>query len=51
MSTEVLVCAGCDRRVEWCAFCDREDCPVAICERCVQVELREEVAEPHGHGG
>lgn len=51
MSTEVLVCAGCDRRLGWCAFCDREDCVVAICERCVRVELREEIAQPHGHGG
>ncbi len=44
MSTEVVVCSGCDRGIECCAFCDREDCVVAICERCVRLELREEVA-------
>jgi hypothetical protein len=51
MSTEVVICAGCDREIECCAFCDREDCGVAICERCVRLELREEVAAPHPHGG
>jgi hypothetical protein len=51
MSTEVVVCVGCDRDVECCAFCDREDCGVAICERCVRVELREEISQPHPHGG
>jgi hypothetical protein len=51
MSIEVILCAGCDREVECCAFCDREDCAVAICEKCVRIELREEISQPHGHGG
>jgi hypothetical protein len=51
MSTEVLVCSGCERGLECCAFCDEDGCSTPICSRCVRLELREEVPEPHPHGG
>jgi hypothetical protein len=46
-----LVCEGCGRRVESCAFCDEGDCGDPICYRCLMVELRETVTQPHEHGG
>jgi hypothetical protein len=51
MSTpEPVPCTKCDRLVEWCSFCD-ERCGHELCYQCVIVELRLDVAEPHGHGG
>jgi hypothetical protein len=47
----VLVCAGCDRELEVCAFCETEDCAEATCYRCLIVELREFLPHPHEHGG
>jgi hypothetical protein len=47
----VLRCTHCDRDVEVCSFCDEAECGHALCYRCVVLSLREEVAEPHGHGG
>jgi hypothetical protein len=52
MSTsEVARCSDCDREIEFCFFCDEPGCEHALCYRCVTLALREEVAEPHGHGG
>jgi hypothetical protein len=45
------VCAGCDREVEVCAFCETDDCGEATCYRCMIVELGETVLSPHEHGG
>ncbi len=50
-SDQVLVCRGCDREIELCAFCDSEGCEEAVCYRCLIVDLGETVAQPHGHGG
>jgi hypothetical protein len=36
-----LECAGCGREVDYCAFCDDEDCGTCICYRCLLFELRE----------
>ena len=36
-----LVCTGCGREVQWCAFCDEDECDDAICFRCVLYELDE----------
>jgi hypothetical protein len=36
-----LVCKGCGREVEACAFCDADDCEECICYRCVLYELVE----------
>jgi hypothetical protein len=47
---EVIVCTHCDREIEDCSFCD-ERCGHELCWRCTTYELREEVPEPHGHGG
>jgi hypothetical protein len=51
MSTEVLICTGCEREIACCTVCDEEGCGLPICSRCVRLELREEVADPHPHGG
>lgn len=47
----VEACTSCGRSIEVCYLCEREDCPDAACYRCVVVELREYVPQPHGHGG
>ena len=47
----VLVCAGCERALEACAFCDSEDCGEATCYRCMIVDLKETLTQPHDHGG
>ncbi len=41
-----LVCAGCNRPIEWCSFCDEAECPSAICYRCLLTGLKEWVAYP-----
>jgi hypothetical protein len=46
-----FVCRGCDREIEACAFCEADDCGEAICYRCLIVDLRETVPQPHQHGG
>ena len=46
-----LTCAGCDRRLEWCSFCDEADCAVARCYHCTAVELGESAPKIHTHGG
>jgi hypothetical protein len=46
-----LVCKGCNRTIEWCSFCDRTDCAVAVCYGCMLVDLRESIPQPHAHGG
>ena len=47
----VEVCATCDRELEVCVVCEREGCPEARCYRCMVIDLREFVPQPHGHGG
>jgi hypothetical protein len=44
-------CTGCGVVVEGCGFCEREDCPETICSRCLRIELRESLPQPHAHGG
>ena len=41
-----LVCVGCKRAIEWCSFCDEEDCDSAVCYRCLITALGEWVAYP-----
>ena len=50
-TSEGTRCGDCDREIEVCFFCDEPVCGHALCYRCVVIDLREEVAEPHGHGG
>jgi hypothetical protein len=47
----VVVCSGCDKGMDFCSCCDREDCPVCICYSCLTVELRVSLPQPHEHGG
>lgn len=46
-----LVCAGCGRELEACAFCESEECGEATCYRCLVIDLGETLAQPHEHGG
>ncbi|MGH2662803.1 MAG: hypothetical protein ACRDH8_08330 [Actinomycetota bacterium] len=46
-----IICSGCDREVEECAFCERDDCGTPICFRCMLFELKEDLPTPHDHGG
>lgn len=46
-----LSCTHCTTLIECCAFCDRDDCPVIVCSRCLRIDLRQAVSEPHSHGG
>jgi hypothetical protein len=50
-SEAAIVCLGCDREIEACAFCDSEGCGEAMCYRCVLEELGETASQPHEHGG
>ncbi len=44
-------CLRCGAIIEACAFCERDDCREQLCYRCVRVAVRQQVVEPHGHGG
>ena len=46
-----VICEGCARGIELCAFCDDAECGEAICYRCLILELGETIAQPHDHGG
>jgi protein-arginine kinase activator protein McsA len=50
-STVALVCAGCDRSLEDCAFCDEVDCGCAVCYRCCRAAIGESMDPVHAHGG
>jgi hypothetical protein len=45
------ICRGCGTPIECCEFCERTDCPAAVCYRCLNVDLRQTLAHPHLHGG
>jgi len=44
-------CRQCRIAVDLCAFCQKEDCPHPMCYRCVRIVLRQEIPQPHVHGG
>ena len=44
-------CERCETVVEVCAFCEREGCPRTICYRCLRIDLRSALPQPHLHGG
>jgi hypothetical protein len=46
-----LACEHCGRRLEWCSFCDRSDCPVPSCLACLVTALGESGTSLHSHGG
>jgi len=47
----VVGCAACGKAIDCCEFCDRPDCPTAICYRCLGVALGQATPELHDHGG
>jgi len=47
----VVDCSACDKAIDCCEFCDRPDCPTAICYRCLGVALGQATPELHDHGG
>ena len=44
-------CAKCSRGIEWCSFCDEPECQVSVCYRCLAVDLKLAMVQPHTHGG
>jgi hypothetical protein len=46
-----VICVACDKPIDGCEFCDRPDCPAAICYRCLAVALRQATRDLHDHGG
>jgi hypothetical protein len=48
---ETLICRGCQRAIEWCSFCDEDDCAAAVCFYCLVVALGESAPRVHTHGG
>ena len=50
-SETALVCESCGRELEECAFCEGPECAAACCYRCMTVDLRETIRDPHQHGG
>jgi hypothetical protein len=47
----ILVCTRCGVAIELCGFCERAECPEAICARCLRIQLGESMDQPHAHGG
>ncbi len=50
-STPPLVCRGCEKPLELCCFCDRDDCSVAVCFKCEATALLQWTPPLHAHGG
>lgn len=48
---EALTCTRCGVVVDCCAACEREDCRVTTCYRCMRIDLKLQLVEPHVHGG
>jgi hypothetical protein len=48
---QVSTCDRCGLVIEVCGFCQEEECPDPLCYRCVRVALRQELPQPHVHGG
>jgi hypothetical protein len=46
-----LECAGCGRRIDYCACCEDEACEKCICHRCLMFELGQARPSLHTHGG
>jgi hypothetical protein len=44
-------CAECRCDVEWCAFCDEEDCDVALCYGCTVEVMGQSRPARHARGG
>ncbi len=47
----VLLCSECDRSLDWCSFCDSDECRAAVCYSCLVIALGESLGQPHEHGG
>jgi hypothetical protein len=50
-TTVALVCTKCGCEIDWCSFCDENDCTGASCYECTVVELHESMPVLHTHGG
>jgi hypothetical protein len=46
-----IVCTKCGCDIDYCSFCDEEDCAAACCYGCLVVDLRESAPAIHPHGG
>ncbi len=50
-ATAATRCSRCGRRIDECACCNEPDCGAAICYRCLNVAVGQEMPQPHAHGG
>lgn len=50
-SAPTVVCSACGRAIECCALCETIECRELLCYRCVRVAVRQELRQPHVHGG
>ncbi len=48
---EATTCGRCGTPIDGCGFCGDEGCHTLLCYRCVRIVLRQQVAQPHAHGG
>ena len=46
-----IECRSCDCAIEYCQFCDKEDCEKAVCYGCMIIALRAQIPDLHPHGG
>jgi hypothetical protein len=46
-----IACTQCGCEIEYCSFCEGEDCAAACCYGCLVVELKESARILHTHGG
>jgi hypothetical protein len=47
----LLVCTKCECDIDYCSFCDAEDCSAACCYGCMVMDLRQSTPAIHSHGG
>jgi hypothetical protein len=47
----LLACTKCGCDIDYCSFCDREECSAACCYGCMVVDLRQSTPAIHAHGG
>jgi hypothetical protein len=44
-------CCTCEEEIDRCAGCDRADCAESLCYGCLNESLRQDIPQPHAHGG
>jgi hypothetical protein len=44
-------CADCHCEIDCCEFCGEPECPKSMCYACMIVAVKQEIGQPHPHGG